>query len=134
MTRHDWEKLKANKGEKSPITLQEAKLLPFNPFLFDTVFVGGEMVRVGDIYTIRIYRHDPKDKKDEMINVDEYQVMEYMDNHYDFPEIVKRASTDNDETLQSYLTKYVYLLKLRDDEILDHHRPDVPEYLSIQLE
>jgi len=134
MKRSDWETMKANKGKRFNIRQTDLYRLPFIQNSLIDNLVAGNVEENGVVYKIKLYRFDPKDGLDEQYNVDEYEVWEKLSSAYDRKEVINMSSTDDDLGLQRYEKDYIYLVKLPDEEIIDHHRPDLPSGIEILID
>ncbi len=124
MKREDWNELKAsfrlNKNEFDEL---------INTPLSDTPNVIGCMAKEieHDKFEIKLYRYDRKDTLP--VNVDVYHVFESITSIPNFLEIVKRASTDYDDNMNSFDTEVVIWSKKQPQS--DHHLGfcDLPQQL-----
>ena len=85
----------------------------------------------GKYFTIRLFRQDPKDKVDEQINVDEYELWEELKEPYSKKELIGSVTTADDPQLKEYEEIYIYLIKHHPLEIPDHHRSELPTGIKI---
>src|SRR5262245_43225049 len=79
---------------------------------------------------ITIYRRDERDHPTP-VNVDRYLVWTDLQSHQSFPELVQKASTENNDNLKRYLKDNVFLVKQFPGP--DHWLGEIPSSVSVVL-
>ena len=130
MDRQVWDEIKMHQNGKFEVNISEFPMAEVNRL----TRVASIAKRIdGDIYEIEIYREDLEDTKP--INVDMYALHEDFYSRLDFQELVKQATTSDDENMQRFLSECVIIEIKEHGE--DHHLdyvdlPDVIKYKFIK--
>jgi hypothetical protein len=126
MNRLVWDKLKIGSTKPVRLNVQDT---PMSSIAQTTSLLACIAQRaISGPPTVDIYRYDPKDVPTP-INKDTYSVIEDIAQRYDFGDIVKKASTQDDPNLRQYLSERVYLVKK--DPGPDHWLPELPTDVNV---
>jgi hypothetical protein len=129
MSRSDWERLVQHQNGPVEIDISDT---PLASIAYHAKIVGSfaERLEEGQVI-ITIFRDDPKDAPNN-INVDKYEIWEYVYSHIDYEKTVISADTDDDYALRSFLDDYVFIIPI--EKGIGHHLPDVPAIYKAILE
>ena len=108
MPRTDWEALQVCSTEPVQIDIRST---PMAAVATDAVVMAAMAYRLSSkTAQIEIFRYDPSDAPTS-INKDSYSVIEDVLHRPDYPTIVNRASTSDNDNLRCFLSEHVFLIK-----------------------
>lgn len=121
MSREDWEAYQVHEGERVPINVTRT---PMAAVASDASVVAGIAQRFSDATAeITIYRWDEKDQPTPL-DLDRYLVWEKLPSHHRYEAMVVSSSTEDNESLRSYLNENVFIVKAAPGD--DHRLSELP--------
>lgn len=127
MSRQAWERLILNDGVITEVNSLGA---PFENVMQDAAVVAAAAAGYNcSSPGIDIVRYDMKDAP-YVYNIDHYTVVQSFHLHNEFQKIVKTAGVENSVLLEQCLDEYVFIVKQKPNEIIDHWSKTLPKHIK----
>lgn len=128
MPRSDWSSFGARPGEMVPVDISAT---PMGRVGSEATVIGAVAQQFSNATAeLLVYRDDPKDAPNR-VNADVYEAWLDLPSHRSFGQMLRAASTEDNENLRQFLGENVVIVKREPDD--RHRAADIPLTVKMML-